>query len=256
MTRAPETTAAPTTRPEMRPARTARRATARRPASTRGRTPPSPPILLLATTARPDRPIRVRSRTPARARTRARSRTPGPPPTPGRRRMTPGPSSTLAPTRRPTAGARRTPASPTLGDASTTTPVDAGHVVVDSGVPCGTTTCDPNGEHPVCCAAGGETCIAAGATCGGITLGCDGPGNCSAGSLCCFSYGTISSTCTPVDSGVCPGTGVQLCEKSADCPGGDVCDVFGSCVPSGRRPGPMQASLSATAAETRPIPGR
>lgn len=101
-------------------------------------------------------------------------------------------------------------------------------------LPCGNTVCDA-GTQSCCLTQNGEFCVGADEGCPGIELTCTGAANCGANELCCLvgSMGNIGSECVAdaeCPNGPGPGNnGVQLCESSAECPQGKVCEpnMFG-----------------------------
>lgn len=106
-------------------------------------------------------------------------------------------------------------------------PPDAGGVS-DGSTPgvitCGDTTCEAASQQ--CCISGGgggasSMCIPIGDACMGAAVDCDGPEDCSGGTVCCANGGfggDITVAC--VDSSMCTGGfggGFELCHGASDC---------------------------------------
>jgi hypothetical protein len=121
-----------------------------------------------------------------------------------------------------------------IGDGAT------GDVIAGNGVACGdagSTTCSIPDQ--VCCdlTTGTDQCIAAGSSCAGTSLACDGPEDCPLLQECCLF--PDRSQC--MDDGICGTTGViteVMCHVDGDCATGLSCcgtapgplvDVYGVC---------------------------
>lgn len=102
------------------------------------------------------------------------------------------------------------------------------------GIPCGNSVCDSAGQA-CCLTQNGDFCVGLDEGCPGIELTCTGAATCGSNELCCLvgSMGNIGSECVAdaqCPNGPGPGNnGVQLCESSAECPQGKVCEpnMFG-----------------------------
>ena len=100
-----------------------------------------------------------------------------------------------------------------------------GTSVVDPTITCGNATCD--GTTQACCLTmQGQSCIPEGGNCQGPKLDCSKTSNCAPGEVCCFEGGPGGgASCRDTCGGGGPGSGVQLCETSAECLNGEPCSV-------------------------------
>lgn len=106
-------------------------------------------------------------------------------------------------------------------------------------IPCGATTCRAGSQ--LCCLGGSATlsCVPANdpAACSGVSAACANASNCPASQVCCFSFSTLSTSCT--SAALCGISGVTACATSAECPTSapNCCVVtlgLGGCLPAGR----------------------